>query len=125
MPKRKPITQDKRWRLMVKKLPDTRGTLAKLHRMYEQNWWHLTRTYRGKEGKKYQKRENVLDDKELKIRKKLGIDATTLEDCHFGSYDRFLLSRLVDCYTSRKNNKKHLTEVDSCDILSEFEGEVQ
>jgi hypothetical protein len=122
MVKRKPMTPEKKWLMRVKKMPDNEHTLTKLHKMYEENWWHLTRSYRGRKGKKYQKRENVLDDKEVKIRKKLGLDAEPLEDCHFGSYDRFLLSRLIDCYTSRKSNRNHLTKVDSCDILCNESG---
>lgn len=123
MPKKK-VTQDKKWIMMVRKLPNNRRSLGILHELYEQNWWHLTRTYKGREGDKYKVREDELNTKELGIRRKLGMDAEMLEDCHFGSYDKFLLSRLMDCYTSRKNNRKHLTQVDSCDILDEFEGDM-
>lgn len=112
------------WKEMVRKLPLTKNSLDRVHELYEKNWWHLTRSYRTKEGKKFQRRERWLTVKENLIREKLGLNSETPVDCHLGSYDRFLLSRLVECYTSRKNNKKHLTEVDSCDILSEFEGEV-
>ena len=128
---------DKWFKAMLKKIPLNRRGLQLVHELYEKNWWHLTRTYRGKQGKKFQRREVWLNAKELKIRANIGLLFEIDDDFNDDGYDKFLLNKLVECYFTRsnyrnnlvkndKNNLEHpLTKVDSCDILSKFEGDVE